>query len=84
MKTIQTRVRVTGQGTLTARVPEDVPPGEWDAVLVLDAVAGAQQPSVAPRTFGDLLGAFAGRMRVSEDDLAGAEYRSEWNGESLP
>jgi hypothetical protein len=36
MKTIELRATVAEDGTLTIRLPPDVPPGEHDLVLVID------------------------------------------------
>ena len=42
MKTIETTASVTPDGTLTARVPPEVPPGEHRVVVVID-----EQPSAS-------------------------------------
>ncbi len=36
MRTIETTANVAADGTLTARVPLDIPPGEHRAVLVIE------------------------------------------------
>lgn len=40
MKTIETTATVSAEGTLTVRVPSDIPPGEHRVVLVIE-----EQPS---------------------------------------
>lgn len=37
MRTIETQATLTPDGTLTARVPADIPPGEHQVVIVIDA-----------------------------------------------
>jgi hypothetical protein len=39
MKTIETTATVAADGTLTARVPSDIPLGEYQVVLVIDETA---------------------------------------------
>ena len=41
MKTITTRATVTSDGTLTAKLPPDVPPGEHRVTVVIDDQPGA-------------------------------------------
>ena len=44
MRTIETTARVSQDGTLTVRVPPDVPPGEHHVVLVIDREPASGMP----------------------------------------
>jgi len=44
MRTIETRATVTEDGTLTAHVPPDVPPGEHPVVVVIETPTAKAAP----------------------------------------
>jgi len=74
MKRIQTTATVTPDGTLTAHVPGDVPPGEHRVVvLVADAAPGT--PNAGPRRPLSLplhqLGPWPAGLSLRREDIYG-------------
>jgi len=71
MKTIETTVLVTPEGTLTLQVPEDIPPGEHRIVVVIDEqpISKKQQPPLKFSAYP--VGLVAEDMTFRREDLYG-------------
>lgn len=78
MRTIETTATVTEEGTLTARVPPDISPGEHRVVLVIDGEAGGtgvSPPRVSLRLQVFKWEAWPADARFHREDLYGDDER---------
>ncbi len=77
MKTIETTATVTPDGTLTARIPGDIAPGQHSVVIVIDEAVGetaADRTSKLPFPVIDV-GEWPGDFSLRREDIYGDEGR---------
>jgi len=71
MRTVETTATIAPDGTLTAQVPLDIPPGEHRAVLVIDQATLAP-PERPPLDFPvDDLGPWPAGLSLRREDMYG-------------
>jgi len=71
VRTIQATARVTPDGTLTARVPQDVTPGEHQVVIIVEDSAPLQATRPALGFPVDHIGAWPSDLSLRREDLYG-------------
>jgi len=71
MKTIETTVLVTPEGTVTLQLPEDIPPGEHRIVVVIDEqpISKKKQPPLKFSAYP--VGLVADDMTFRREDIYG-------------
>jgi hypothetical protein len=71
MKTIETTATVSSEGTLTARVPPDIPPGEHRVVLVIEEQLRPVEPRPSLDFPVDDWGTWPESLSLSREDMYG-------------
>lgn len=75
MRAIETTASITPDGTLTARVPSDIPPGEHRVVLVIEE-APAARPKSALTEFPVIhVGKWPEGLSLRREDIYGDDGR---------